>query len=63
MKLSKKQKSYAFYIVLALVLLISCSSGNSESTYSFTEWYKQPISGLSVIELFFVLVVAGLITS
>lgn len=63
MKLSKKQKSYALYMVLALVLLISCSSADSETSSSLMLWIKQPISELSIIELFFVLVVAGLITS
>lgn len=61
MKISKKTISYALYTLLSLVLLVGCS-GDSETINSLTEWIKQPITEMTIMELMFVVFFIGLIT-
>lgn len=61
MKKSKKKISYALYTLLAVVLLVGCS-GDSETSSALTEWVKQPITEMTVMELISVVFFIGLIT-
>lgn len=61
--LNKKRNRYVLYTLLAVVLIFTACTGDSETGSSLTEWVKQPITEMSIMELIFVVFFIGLITS
>lgn len=60
--LNKKRNRYVLCTLLAVVLMFTACSGDSETGSSLTEWVKQPITEMSIMELIFVMFFIGLIT-
>ena len=60
--LNKNRNRYVLYTLLAVVLMFTACSGDSETGSSLTEWLKQPITEMSIMELIFVVFFIGLIT-
>jgi len=59
---NNRNPRYVFYTLLAVVLLITACSGDSESSSQFSEWLKQPITEMSIFELILVVGFVGLLT-
>mgnify|MGYP003639200406 CR=1 FL=1 len=60
--LNKNRNSYVLYALLAVVLMFTACSSDNETGFSLTEWLKQPITEMSIMELIFVVFFIGLIT-
>lgn len=60
---NKNRNRYVLYILLAVVLMFTACSGDSETGSSLSEWGKQPITEMSIMEFIFVVFFIGLITS
>jgi len=60
--LNKNRNRYVLYTLLAVVLMFTACSGDSETGSNLTEWLKQPITEMSIMELIFVVFSIGLIT-
>jgi len=60
--LNKNRNRYVLYTLLAVVLMFTACSGDSETGSSLAEWVKQPITEMSIMELIFVVLFIGLIT-
>ena len=60
---NKNRNRYVLYILLAVVLMFTACSGDSETGRSLSEWGKQPITEMSIMEFIFVVFFIGLITS
>lgn len=61
-KPNKKKTWYLIFTLLAVGVLITACSGDTESGLSLKEWVSQPITELSVFDLFLVMFFVGIIT-
>ena len=59
---NKRKTRYVFYTLLAVVLLVTACLGDSESSSQFSEWLKQSITEMSILELILVVGFVGLLT-
>ncbi|WP_291866610.1 hypothetical protein [Maribacter sp.] len=57
----KHKPKYGLYILLAVVLIVSCSTGDNQSGNSITKWFTQPIADMNILELFFLMILANFI--
>ena len=58
---NNRKTRYVFYTLLAVVLLVTACSGDSESSSEFSKWLEQPITEMSILELILVVGFVGLI--